>query len=378
MNERNENEIIDKQELASQEAEQEIAAASAAAAPSVSAAAPVPAAPARNSSATVVPWVVAVVAIAALVFVLIRGTSAGTANETVAKMDGATIKKSDIYDEIENQFGKEQMISLIDNFAQTKAVEMESKKAGVTVTDEDVKEEIDNIIKQYGMASEEDLTSALAQSGATLEDFKNKQIIPNLKILKLFESQHPVTDDELKAYFEKNKETKFATTPKEVRASHILLNTKEEAEAVLAELKAGKDFATLAKEKSQDPGSKDQGGDLDFFGPGEMNSGFETAAFALAKGEMSDVVEAESGFHIIKVTDIKEAVVPEYDTVKNEVKLAYYEEKRNTEGQAWLDSFMKDKNYKNLLEAKPEPSASAPASPEASPSASPESSPAAK
>ncbi|TVY04479.1 peptidylprolyl isomerase [Cohnella terricola] len=375
MNERNENELNDKQELASHEAEQEIAAASAVADPAPLAA-PEIAAPARSSSATVVPWVVAVVAIAALVFVLIRGTSAGTENEAIAKMDGVTIKKSDIYDEIEKQFGKEQMISLIDNVAQTRAIEMESKKAGVTITDEDVKEEIDNIIKQYGMASEADLTNALIQSGATLDDFKNKQIIPNLKILKLFESKHPVTDDELKAYFEKNKETKFATTPKEVKASHILLHTKEEAEAVLAELKAGKDFATLAKEKSQDPGSKDQGGDLGFFGPGEMNSGFETAAFALAKGEMSDVVEAESGFHIIKVTDIKEAVVSEYDAVKKEVKLAYYEEKRDTEGQAWLKSFMKDKNYKNLLEDKPELAASAPASPEASPSASAESSPA--
>jgi foldase protein PrsA len=328
-------------------------------------------APAKNNSAVAVPWIIAVIAIAALVFVLFKYQSSDKGlNETVAEMDGIKIKQSDVYEEFTTkQMSEDQLISLVDNVAQTKIIELESEKAGIKVTDEELKKELETVKKQYGFATDDDLNAALQQSGMTLEDFKEKQIKPSLKIKLLFESKNPVTEDGLKAYFDKNKEN-FATTPKEVKASHILLPTKEEAEAVLAELKAGKDFATLAKEKSQDPGSKDQGGDLGFFGRGQMNAEFEDAAFALAKGEMSEVVEApQSGFHIIKVTDVKEAVVPEYDAVKADVKEAYYNEKLQTEGQAWMEGLKKERNYKNLLEKTPEPTASA--SPEASATAAP-------
>jgi len=329
----------------------------------------------RGSSATIVPWVIAVIAIAALVFVLIRNTSGGAANDAIGKIDGYTIKKTDIYDEVMNRLGEDQMISLIDEIAQTKVIELESEKAGVKVTDEDIKLELGNFMKSYGFETEEDMNAALAQSGMTLEDLKNTQIIPNLKIRLLFQNKHPVTEDELKKYFEDNKDSKFATTPKEVKASHILVETKEEADAVLAELKGGKDFAALAKEKSLDPGSKEQGGDLGFFGRGVMNPRFETAAFALTKGETSDVVEADNGFHIIKVTDIKEAVVPEYDSVKSDVKQAYYNEKMGTEAYDWLESLKRDRNYKNLIAETPAPSAPAASSPAASAPASPEASP---
>ncbi|WP_239613987.1 peptidylprolyl isomerase [Cohnella mopanensis] len=326
-------------------------------------------APTKNNSAVAVPWIIAVIAVAALVFVLFKYQSSDKGlNETVAEMDGIKIKQSDVYTEITTkQMSEDQLISLVNNVAQTKIVDLESDKAGIKITDEDVKKELETLKKQYGFATDDDLNAALQQSGITLEDFKDKQIKPDLKIKLLFENHNPVTDDALKAYFDKNKDT-FATTPKEVRASHILLPTKEEADAVLAELKAGKDFATLAKEKSQD-GSKDKGGDLGFFGTGKMDADFEAAAFALAKGEMSDVVQSQFGYHIIKVTDVKEAVVPEFDTVKADVKEAYYNEKLQTEGLAWVESLKKARNYKNLLEKKPEPAASA--SPEASPTAAP-------
>ncbi|QTH44753.1 peptidylprolyl isomerase [Cohnella sp. LGH] len=330
------------------------------------------AAPARSSSAVIVPWVIAVIAIAALVFVLIRNTSGGTSNEAIGQLDGYTINKTDFYDEMKDRVGEDQISALVDEIAQTKIIELESEKAGIKINDEDMKNEIENFKKAYGFETDEDMSAALTQAGFTLEDFKEKQIMPTLKIKLLFENKHPVTEEELKTYFEDKKDSTFATTPKEIKASHILVNTKEEAEAVLAELKGGKDFANLAKEKSQDPGSKAEGGDLGFFGRGVMNQRFETAAFALAKGETSEVVEADNGFHIIKITDIKEAVVPEYDTVKADVKKAYYEEKMGTEATTWLETLKKDRNYKNLIAKEPEaasPTASATASPEASPSA---------
>jgi peptidyl-prolyl cis-trans isomerase D len=107
------------------------------------------------------------------------------------------------------------------------------------------------------------------------------------------------------------------TTPEQVRASHILLMTegkedaavRTQAEQVLKEAKSGADFAALAKKYSQDEQSAKVGGDLDYFGRGRMVAAFDTAAFALAPGEMSDLVKTEFGYHIIKLTDRKPAIV---------------------------------------------------------------------
>lgn len=107
-------------------------------------------------------------------------------------------------------------------------------------------------------------------------------------------------------------ETKRFEIPEEVRASHILiLSTEENAEAkaaeVLAELKGGKDFEELAKTRSQDPGSGAKGGDLGFFVRGRMVKEFEDVAFKLNVGALSGVVKSQFGYHIIKVTERKEA-----------------------------------------------------------------------
>ena len=90
-----------------------------------------------------------------------------------------------------------------------------------------------------------------------------------------------------------------------IRASHILVKTEEEAKKLLEEIKNGADFAKLASEHSICPSGRD-GGDLRFFGRGMMVKPFEDAAFALKKGEVSEPVETQFGWHLIKLTDIKE------------------------------------------------------------------------
>ena len=90
-----------------------------------------------------------------------------------------------------------------------------------------------------------------------------------------------------------------------IRASHILVKTEEEAKKLLEELKNGADFAKLASEHSMCPSGRD-GGDLRFFGRGMMVKPFEDAAFALKKGEVSEPVETQFGWHLIKLTDIQE------------------------------------------------------------------------
>src|SRR5439155_884361 len=105
-------------------------------------------------------------------------------------------------------------------------------------------------------------------------------------------------------------------TPEQIRASHILLKTegkndadvKAKAEGILKEAKAGGDFAALAKKYSEDDSNAQQGGDLDYFTRGRMVPEFDTAAFALAPGEVSGLVKTQFGYHIIKVTDRKPAI----------------------------------------------------------------------
>ena len=134
--------------------------------------------------------------------------------------------------------------------------------------------------------------------------------------LSAIEKTISVNDSDLKAYYDKNQN--ILNSKEERRASHILISAPKDANA--ADKKVAKDkaqsileilrktpnlFAELAKKNSQDPGSAAKGGDLDFFARGAMVKPFEDMAFSLKRGEISDIVETEFGFHIILLTDIK-------------------------------------------------------------------------
>ncbi|MBO0904291.1 peptidylprolyl isomerase [Jiella sonneratiae] len=134
-----------------------------------------------------------------------------------------------------------------------------------------------------------------------------------------------VSDAELKARYDKE----IAAMPprKEVHARHILLKTKEEAEAVIKQLEGGADFETVAKEKSTGPSGPD-GGDLGFFGPGQMVPPFEKAAFALKPGEFTkEPVQTQFGWHVIKVEETRDAPPPPYDQVKDQLRQLVLREK---------------------------------------------------
>src|SRR5688572_10489172 len=118
------------------------------------------------------------------------------------------------------------------------------------------------------------------------------------------------------------------STPERVRASHILLNTggkdeaavRKQAEELLAKIKAGADFAELARTYSEDPGSKEKGGDLDFFPRGQMVPEFEASAFALKPGEVSDLIKTQYGFHIIKVAEKQASTTQPLETVRAQIQ----------------------------------------------------------
>jgi len=159
---------------------------------------------------------------------------------------------------------------------------------GIEVTDAQLEETVQKGIDQGG--GREKLDAWLEQNHLTYENYK--ELIRNDLLANAVRVK--VVGD-------------VPQTARQVHARHILVNSREEALDILAKLKAGDDFATLAKEKSLDVVSRENGGDLGFFPAGIMAPEFEKAAFALKPNEISDVVQTPFGFHIIQVLEVDPA-----------------------------------------------------------------------
>jgi peptidyl-prolyl cis-trans isomerase C len=161
-----------------------------------------------------------------------------------------------------------------------------------------------------------------------------------------------VSDDELKSYYDSHKD-EFKTQDM-VKARHILVRVdnsasddekkkaKEKTELYLKKIKDGEDFAKLASDFSDDPGSKAKGGDLGFFPRGRMVKPFDDAAFSLKPGETSGIVETQFGFHIIKVEDRKDSSVESFDVVKERLKQKLSQDRTRKELTDFIDKAMKD------------------------------------
>jgi peptidyl-prolyl cis-trans isomerase C len=109
------------------------------------------------------------------------------------------------------------------------------------------------------------------------------------------------------------------TPEEEVRARHILVDSEDKAKEVIAKLKAGGDFAALAKEYSKDPGAA-EGGDLGYFTKDQMVAEFADAAFKMKKGDISDPVKTQFGWHVIKLEDRRQKPVPAFEQVKDQIE----------------------------------------------------------
>ncbi len=136
-------------------------------------------------------------------------------------------------------------------------------------------------------------------------------------IIKQYTEKNPITDADIQAEYD----TQVAGMPKEYRARHILVKTREEADALLAQLKSGGDFAALARKNSQDPGSAANGGDLGWFSPGTMVKEFGDAVTQLENGKMTEApVQTQYGFHIIKLEESRSPSPPALADVKTQVE----------------------------------------------------------
>ncbi|PLR73908.1 peptidylprolyl isomerase [Bacillus sp. UMB0728] len=253
----------------------------------------------------------------------------------VASVGSESIKKEELYSLLVKQYGDEALDALVTD----KIIEMEAKKEKVTISDKEKEEELKNLKESYG--GEEGFKAALEQSGVT-EAGIAEDIEKYLKTEKLLEPRIDLKEDEIKAYFEENKD-QYAQQ-EQVKASHILVEDEATAKEVKSKLDKGEEFADLAKEYSTDASNAESGGELGYFGKGEMEAAFEEAAFALKANEISGPVKTDYGYHIIKVEDKKEAKEAVYEDSKEAAKKALFDERMQTEYYNWLEE--KKEEYK--------------------------------
>lgn len=269
----------------------------------------------RFKSQHIVALVLLVVVIGALItiFFLQRG-------QAVATVNGEKITRDELYDAMYSQVGKDALDDLITR----RLILQEGKELGLSISEAEIDEEIDRIVQENFMGMIDQFEQLLEQHGMTLAAVRNDAKV-NLMARKIAMNQIEISDHELKEYFVENQDG--FNIPDQVEARHILVDTEEEALAVINLLNGGADFAELAKERSKDPESKDNGGSLSFFKPGDMLPEFDEVAFSLKIGEISEPVETFYGFHVIEVLNQKKGRAVTFDEVKEQVYETMIEDK---------------------------------------------------
>lgn len=213
-------------------------------------------------------------------------------------------------------------------------VGQEVKRLGLKTDDPKVKAQEDAMKKQFGDPTK--FQNALAMQGMTEQELQNF-----LALYINVTSGVKVSDSQVQAYFNSNKD-KYGQ-PEEVEASHILVKTEAEAQDIIKQLQKGANFATLAKEKSIDTGTKQNGGELGWFTKDKMVPEFANAAFSQKVGTFSTTpVHTQYGWHVILVEGHKPAVAPDFNKVKAQVE-------QDALNQAQSDKF---NTYMNNLKSK--------------------------
>ena len=245
--------------------------------------------------------------------------------DVVARVNGEAINRGDLekaVSEIEARAGQSMpadqrdrvLRAVLDQLIGFRLLAQESVARKTIVTDADVDARIAQIRSQF--PSDEVFQQQLQQRQTTLAELR-ADTRASMQITLMLQAElgtsAAVTPEQVNDFYVKNPAA--FQQGERVKASHILVRVQANADAaerekarakaagLLADVKAGKDFAALAKQYSDDPGSGAQGGDLGFFQRGQMVPPFEQAAFALPVGQTSDLVTSDFGFHIIRVTD---------------------------------------------------------------------------
>jgi peptidyl-prolyl cis-trans isomerase C len=223
-----------------------------------------------------------------------------------------------------------------------------AREHGITVSEDRVDRQIETIKDQIfdqarsqgiSVGREEAFQKALEQAGLTEQQLREqlREQLPVQKVQERVAGDAKASRKEIERYYEKNKALQF-TSPEKRCVSHILFNKdqKKKAEEVKGRLEKGADFAELAKEFSQDPGSAKKGGNLGCLGKGETVPAFERAVFNADEGEIVGPVESKFGYHVIKVTDIKPKSTQPLSEVDSQIRRQLSANKQAEEFSAWV------------------------------------------
>lgn len=253
------------------------------------------------------------------------------------------------------QVQKQVRQQVLDNLVAERLLDEQVAASQIKITDADVTAEITKTgAQQQPPITLDEFKARVEAQGGNFEEVK-KDFSKGMGYRKLMEMQWgdkvKVSDEEAKQYYDSH--AKEFETPEQIRASHILVLTepkdpnadpnqvkvaaKAKAEKLLKQVKDGGDFAAIAKENSECP-SAANGGDLGFFARGKMVKPFEDAAYAMKPGQVSDLVETEFGYHIIKLTEHKDAGMTPLEEVKTDIANKLSGERKNTITKQYIQS----------------------------------------
>jgi peptidyl-prolyl cis-trans isomerase C len=238
---------------------------------------------------------------------------------------------------------------ILDDLIGFKLLAQEAKARKVDVPDAEIDARINQIKSQF--PSEDIFNQMLAERKLTLDAVKadtREDLVIGRMIEGEIASKVAVTPEQVQDFYAKNP-NQFQQ-PERVRASHILIGVPENADAaakaqartraeqVLKDVKAGKDFAALAKQHSSDPGSAANGGDLGFFQQGQMVGPFNDVAFSLKPGSTSELVETQFGFHIIRVAEKQPGRAVPLEEVRTKVEEFLQNQNRQQQTEAFVNT----------------------------------------
>lgn len=302
-------------------------------------------------------------------------------SKTLAKVNGTSIKQDSVDKYVEflkNQDStsvpeentaefKTLQANILDSLIVLVVLENHADKNNFKATQEEIDNAYQTIVDSY--PSESDFEAALTSKNISkvflMDQLKNEVL--REKIFADVTKNIAVTDEEIRQYYDSNRETLF-NVPEQVQVSHILikfnipegqeLNEQIKTEAydkikvIQEKLKNGEDFATLAKTYSEDTENAESGGNLGFISAGQTIEEFEKAAFALKVGEISDIVETTYGYHLIKVTDHTDAYIKDFSEVTDTIKSYLLSNKQNIEWESFIYDLISKTNIEYTTDLK--------------------------
>jgi len=263
----------------------------------------------------------------ALLGLTISGCSGGSDGGNVATVNSQNITRADYDAKLESgPQGK----AILNQLVQTALIDQYATDNHVDVSDADVQKREDEIKAKYPPGQFETILKSQNLTEADVQKILREQLV----VEKAVSGDVKISDADIKSYLDKNHAT--LDTQEQVRAKHILVADAGLAATIEQKLKAGGDFAALAKQYSTDPSSKDKGGELGFFSKGQMVPAFQAAAFSQKIGVVGPPVKSPFGYHIIVVEEKKPAQIATLANSSDKIKKLLQQQQQQTEVPKFL------------------------------------------